>query len=53
MVVHICNPSYLGGKDWEDFSLKKSVKSPLNKNPGVVVHICNSSSVEGRGRIAD
>jgi hypothetical protein len=36
-VVHICNPSYSGSKDWEDQGLKPAQASsswdPISKNP--------------------
>jgi hypothetical protein len=39
MVAHACNPSYLGGRDQEDFSsrptLANSSQDPISKNPQV------------------
>jgi hypothetical protein len=52
VVAHVCNPSYLGGRDWEDCSSRlvqaKSERDPSSKNKlSVVVHACNSSYVGG------
>jgi hypothetical protein len=44
VVVHSCNPSYLGGGDWEDCGLRLSrVKkvSEIPFQPGMVVHTCS------------
>jgi hypothetical protein len=42
MVVHTCNPSYSGGRDWEDGSLRpseaKSVRPP--SQPTKVSDVC-------------
>jgi hypothetical protein len=38
MVAHVCNPSYLGGVDWENLSLK------------LAQHVCSPSYAGGRGR---
>jgi hypothetical protein len=48
-LTQACNPSYLGGRDWEDHSLRsawaKSSPDPIstNKKLGVVVHACHSN----------
>jgi hypothetical protein len=49
VVAHACNPSYLGGSDWEDEgsrpTLAKKFKSPPSqqKNLGVVAYTCHPS----------
>jgi hypothetical protein len=29
MVIHICNPNYLGGKDWEDHHARSAMAKSL------------------------
>jgi hypothetical protein len=43
VVAHICNPSYVGGGDWEDSSF-------MPAQPNTVVHICNPSYIGGIGK---
>jgi hypothetical protein len=43
MIVHICNPSYSGDREWEDYMSRpaqaKSKQDPNStNNPGVVAH---------------
>jgi hypothetical protein len=45
MVVHVCNPSYSGGGDWEDRGLRparaKHSQDLISINKlGVMVHVC-------------
>jgi hypothetical protein len=50
MVSHVYNPSYSGGKDWEDYSLRPCwarLPTPISINKlGVVAHTCHSSYQE-------
>jgi hypothetical protein len=45
MVVHVCNPSYLGGRDQEDCysrpSGQKVCEIPSTNKLGMMVHTCN------------
>jgi hypothetical protein len=55
MVVHICNPSFSGDGDQEDYISRSAwVKSyedhSLTNKPGVVMYVCNPSYVRGIGR---
>jgi hypothetical protein len=55
-VAHTCNPSYSGGRDQEDHSLKpawvNSFYDPISKNTqhkkGLVTYTCNLSHSGGR-----
>jgi hypothetical protein len=52
MVMHVCNPSYLGGRDQEDHVLRPAVgKSYQGSMSTDVVHICNFSYLEDIDRI--
>jgi hypothetical protein len=52
-VAHIYNPSYLGGRDWEDCSLRSTrewkwgqlARLHLNKMSGMAFHACHPSNV--------
>jgi hypothetical protein len=33
MVAHVCNPSYLEGRDWEDHSLRPSEAKKITRPP--------------------
>jgi hypothetical protein len=52
MVAHTCNPSYLGGRDQEDLSLRPTwVKIPIETNKsGMVVHPYDPSYVGDTSR---
>jgi hypothetical protein len=58
MVAHVCNPSYLGGREQEDRSLRpapaKSLPDTISTNKfGVVAHTCYPSNVgSGSKRIS-
>jgi hypothetical protein len=47
MVAHACNPSYLGGGDWEDGGSSQAESSlefiSINKEQGEVVYTCHPS----------
>jgi hypothetical protein len=52
MVVHKCNPSYLGSREWEDYGCfkdtpsKKLMKHSSTSKTGVVVHIWTAQETE-------
>jgi hypothetical protein len=52
MVVHVCNPSYLGGRHRGNHGSRPvgiKVSKILSQKQAVVVHACNSSNLGGRG----
>jgi hypothetical protein len=51
-VAHICNPSYLGGRDQEDHSLRsalaKSSQDPISTNSGIYLSFQATWQIEIR-----